>query len=107
MLEAGTAAIELIKIATSEGYVLMQIDGIEILVLSDIIAAETGAQVLAAAQTARAGLGYCGRWPNLGVAVLEMIDRIRSELPLAFQHGTTMSLTAACELAVRTERQRS
>jgi hypothetical protein len=89
---AATEARRLIATAGQEGYVLMQIDGLELLALSTVLPADTNATILGAADTAREKIGYRGRWPNLANDVITATDTARRDYPTAFERGTTVNL---------------
>ena len=94
---SAAAARDLINVAITEGYVLLQIDGLELLALSRTLPAETTATILAATETSRERIGYRGRWPNLAADVTAATDAARRDHPGAYQLGTTMSLHAAVQ----------
>lgn len=94
------AARDLINTAITEGYVLLQIDGLELIALSRTLPAETTATILAATETSRERIGYRGRWPNLAADVIAATDIARRDHPGAHQLGTTMSLDVAGAMAI-------
>jgi predicted ATPase/class 3 adenylate cyclase len=94
------AALRLIGRAVTEGYVLLQIDGLELLALSATLSAETNATILAAARAARDDIGYLGRWPNLGTEVPAATDIAQRDHPAAYEFGTGLTLDDACSLAL-------
>ncbi len=99
---AAAAARRLIDVAVAQGYVLLQIDGLELLALSATLPKETNATILAVAQSARNEIGYHGRWPNLSFEVTAATDTARRNHPTAYELGTSLSLNAACALALTT-----
>jgi hypothetical protein len=94
---AAAAAHDLINSAITEGYVLLQIDALELLALSGTLPAETTATILAVTESSRERIGYRGRWPNLAADVIVATGTARRDHPGAYQLGTTMSLDAAVQ----------
>jgi hypothetical protein len=95
------AARRLISTAAQEGYVLMQIDGLELLALSTTLPQDTNATILAATHAARDRTGYRGRWPNLATDVITATNTARREYLAAFDHGTTLNLLDVCSLVTK------
>jgi predicted ATPase/class 3 adenylate cyclase len=95
-----TAARQLIAAASAGGYVLLQIDGLELLALSAALSAEDTASILSAAQASRDRIGYRGRWPSYGAAVVSATEISRRSQPVAYSHGESLLLNDACSLAL-------
>ncbi len=95
-----TAARQLIAAASAGGYVLLQIDGLELLALSGALSAEDTAAILSAAQSSRHRIGYHGRWPNYGAAVVSAKEISRRSQPVGFSHGQSLLLNDACSFAL-------
>jgi hypothetical protein len=93
---AAATARQLIATAAQEGYVLMQINGLELLALSATLPGGTNATILAAADSARDRIGYRGRWPNLATDVIAATDTARGDHPAAFERGLTENLPDIC-----------
>jgi hypothetical protein len=93
----------LIDLAVTEGFVLLQVDGLELLAVSTGFSEETNATILAAVQTARDKIGYRGRWPNLDSEVTAATDTARRNHPAAYELGASLSLSAACALTLAPE----
>jgi predicted ATPase/class 3 adenylate cyclase len=100
LVATAAAARDLINIAITEGYVLQQIDGLELLAISSTLPAKTTATILAVTGTSRQQIGYRGRWPNVAAEVIAATDIARRDHPDAYQLGETMSLGAACSIAL-------
>ena len=90
------AARQLIAAASAGGYVLLQIDGLELLALSGALSAEDTAAILSAAQSSRDRIGYHGRWPSYGAAVVSATEMSRRSQPAAYSHGQSLLLNDAC-----------
>jgi predicted ATPase/class 3 adenylate cyclase len=94
------AASRLISSSITSGFVLMQIDGLELLALSGALPAEATTTLLAAANSARQRIGYHGRWPNLAAAAIAATEAARSDHATAYERGTALTLDAACAAAL-------
>jgi predicted ATPase/class 3 adenylate cyclase len=94
------AARQLVVVAKAHGYVLLQIDGLELLALSGVLAVEDRATVLAAARVARDRIGYSGRWPSYGAAVCSASEVSRRDHPVSSGYGANPHLDEACSLAL-------
>ena len=97
---SATAARHLITTATEHGYVLLQVDGLELLALSDALPADITAMILATTRTARDRIGYRGQWPTLATDLIAASDLAHRHHPAACEHGTSLTVDAVCSSAL-------
>ena len=95
-----TAARHLITTATEHGYLLLQIDGLELLALSHTLPADTTTTILATTRTARDRIGYRGQWPTLAADLVAARDAAHRHDPAAHQQGTSLTVDAICSSAL-------
>ena len=98
---SAAAALALVQLATQQGYVLLQVDGLEAVALAATVDASTAATLLGAAAAARERIGYSGRWPYTANAVAAAADSATVGASNSFERGATLSLDEACALVLR------
>jgi plasmid stabilization system protein ParE len=96
------AAHGLVAAATEHGYVLLQIDGLELLALSSARPATTAAVLVGAAAAARDRIGYRGRWLHLTADVIAVTEAAQRHNPTDYSRGTHLALAEASALAALT-----